>query len=152
MDNLTNELERFVYRIAAEIKNEAQMEAPTITRNLRNDIKVYEKGRLQFEVGNSKLASYAPYVHQGTGIYGPKKTRIRPKRAKALKIPTKKGVIYRKSSKGQKPNPYFERALDNYVSKGSFDRAVNAQKSAIVRQIGKDLKEKLPKNVSIKIL
>lgn len=35
----------------------------------------------------SSAVDYAVYHQEGTGIYGPKKTPIRPKKAKALRIP-----------------------------------------------------------------
>jgi len=55
---------------------------------------------------------YALYVALGTGIYGPKKKPIVPKRAQFLRFVNKQGkVIYTKSVKGQKPNPYHERGV-----------------------------------------
>lgn len=54
------------------------------------------KGR--FTVASGK--GYSKYHQLGTGIYGPKKSPIKPKRAKALRIPTKGGDIFRKSVKG----------------------------------------------------
>lgn len=55
--------------------------------------------------------NYAPFVHNGTGIYGPKKKKIFPKNAKALKI----GKNFRMFSKGQKPQPFFDDAVDKYA-------------------------------------
>lgn len=84
MNELNKALNKFGYRVASEIANEAQDQAPYVTGNLRNDIKVYEDGDLKFEIGNSKLAPYAKWVHDGTGLYGPHKKRIVPRSKKAL--------------------------------------------------------------------
>lgn len=44
--------------------------------------------------------AYARYHQEGTGIYGPKKRRIVPTEARALRIPTATGPILRSSVKG----------------------------------------------------
>lgn len=63
---------------------------------------------------------YALYVHEGTGIYGPKLRPIRPKSGKVLVFPSKvygakkgkyKGKVVVKSVKGMKPNPFLKNAL-----------------------------------------
>ncbi len=148
MDNIiTKQLEGWLYRVAQEIANIAQNEAPTRTRNLRNDIKVYKKGELTFSISNSRIAAYAPYVHFGTGIYGPKKRKIVPKNAKALKIPIDGKIIYRKSVKGQKPNPYMSHAVDIYLQEG-IQRAISSLDSNIADIIGRQIRQELK---SIKI-
>lgn len=73
----------------------------------------------------SNLA-YARFVHEGTGIYGPRHTYIRPVHAKALRWPAKNnsGVgrrrfqggataayVYAKRSKGSPPRPFLLNAL-----------------------------------------
>jgi hypothetical protein len=62
-------------------------------------------------------AHYALYVALGTGIYGPKKKRIYPKKAQALRFMIGNKVIFAKSIAGQKPNPYHERATQNGVER-----------------------------------
>ena len=63
---------------------------------------------------------YAIFVHDGTGIYGPRGTPITPVSAKALVFPSKKfgaksgkfaGLVVVKSVKGMKPNPFLKDAL-----------------------------------------
>ncbi len=62
----------------------------------------------------SNLA-YSRYVHDGTGIYGPRRRKIRPKRAKALRFKGarygKSGYIYARTVRGMKPNHYLKDAL-----------------------------------------
>lgn len=56
---------------------------------------------------------YGRFVHEGTGIYGPRKQLIVPKRAKALRFKPKGGTgfVYVKSVKGMKPNRFLTDAL-----------------------------------------
>ena len=69
---------------------------------------------------------YARWVHDGTGIYGPRHTPIRPRTKKFLKFPAtgaftiyqpKKGkarrrsFIYAREVKGMKPNRFLTNAL-----------------------------------------
>lgn len=56
---------------------------------------------------------YAIWIHEGTGIYGPRKTPIVPKTARYLRFKPKGAdhYIYRKSVKGIRPNPFLVAAL-----------------------------------------
>jgi len=79
---------------------------------------------LAVRVGTNVL--YATWVHDGTGIYGPKHTPIRPKQAKVLVFRSKiygakkgkyQGFVFAKSVKGMKPNPFLKNALSAADSK-----------------------------------
>lgn len=68
---------------------------------------------------------YALFVHDGTGIYGPKHTLIRPKQAKALVFRSKiygakhgkyKGLVFARYVRGMKPNPFLRDALPAFHS------------------------------------
>lgn len=63
---------------------------------------------------------YALYVHEGTGIYGPKLRPIRPKNGKVLVFKSKiygakkgkyAGKVVVTKVKGMKPNPFLVKAL-----------------------------------------
>lgn len=63
---------------------------------------------------------YAKWVHDGTGLYGPKHTLIKPKRARFLVFRSKvygakkgkyAGWVFARSVKGMKPNPFLKNAL-----------------------------------------
>lgn len=63
---------------------------------------------------------YALYVHDGTGLYGPKKTVIRPRHGKVLVFRSKvygakkgkyKGKVVVTFVRGMKPNPFLKNAL-----------------------------------------
>lgn len=63
---------------------------------------------------------YSRWVHDGTGIYGPRAQPIRPKHKKFLRWYTKGGqAIFRRQIKGMKPNPYLKAALPAYRASSS---------------------------------
>lgn len=52
------------------------------------------------------------YMEEGTGIYGPKKRRITPVRAQALRFTMNGKVIFAKSTKGMPAQPVIEPTAD----------------------------------------
>lgn len=55
----------------------------------------------------------AVWIHYGTGIYGPRHTRITPKRAQFLRFKPRgsRRYIYVRSVKGMRANPFLKDAL-----------------------------------------
>lgn len=109
-------IESFLLRVGNEIVSDAKDIAPYVTGNLERDIQVFDDNisNLEIEVGNSKLAPYAPYVHYGTDSYV-----IRPKNKQALKTPY--GARKKVNHPGIKANPYLQKAVDNYNSARALD-------------------------------
>lgn len=147
---MSDELEaikNLLYRVGAEVVNEAKDIAPYAKGNLKRDIQVFtdDINKLEIDIGNTLLAPYALYVHEGTGLFGPKKKRITPKKAKALKTP----YGYRKSIAGQKAQPYLSDGLENYINNGGLNRALDAAADDVGEEVFKDIKKSL-KNVNIK--
>ena len=79
-----------------------------------------DKGRLQkwklkkvndWEYKIHDGPEYALFVALGTGIYGERGKPIVPVHAQALRFEIGGKVIFAKSVKGQKPNPYHERGV-----------------------------------------
>lgn len=68
-------------------------------------------GGLVMRVGSN--LHYALYVHEGTGLFGPKHRKIRPvtKRFLRFKVRGKSEWIFAREVKGMKPNKYLLRAL-----------------------------------------
>jgi hypothetical protein len=62
----------------------------------------------------------ARYIHDGTGLYGPKKRKITPVTKKALRTP----YGPRKSIKGMRPRPYMRDAAQE--AKPAIDRELAA--------------------------
>lgn len=107
----------------------AVKKAPTRTSNLANarTTEVSEdglRGTIRF------IAPYAEYVHEGTGLYGPHKTKIIPKSKKALYWP---GAAHPwKSVRGTKGRPFltdaaaeidvaklYGQGMENFLSGGA---------------------------------
>ncbi|MFQ5629368.1 MAG: HK97 gp10 family phage protein [bacterium] len=111
---LAKKAERAVHQVALRIEREAVLRAPFRTKNLLNSGTTDFRPAGLDSVATVKFtASYALYVHEGTGIFGPKHKRIKPVRAKALMIPLADGsVIFRKSSKGMKGRPFLKQAFE----------------------------------------
>lgn len=111
-----NHIEAFLFRAGNEIAGDAKDIAPYVTGNLESDIQVWDDNisNLEIEIGNSKLAPYAVFVHDGTKAH-----EIRPKNAKALKTPF--GYRKKVNHPGIKANPYLQNAVDNYDSKPALD-------------------------------
>lgn len=105
-------IEAFLLRVGSEIVSDAKDIAPFATGNLIADVQVWDDNisNLEIEIGNSKLAPYAIFVHDGT-----KPHEIRPKNKKALKTPF--GPRKKVNHPGTKANPYLQNAVDNYNSK-----------------------------------
>jgi hypothetical protein len=71
---------------------------------------------------------HARWVHDGTGIYGPRRTRITPRRARALVWRAKtgagsngrgrwRGYVVVSSTRGMRPNPFLRDALPAFHNK-----------------------------------
>ncbi len=135
--------------VVTTVEARARKNAPVLTSNLANsgssDVNAdATRGTITFS------SSYAQYVHEGTGIHGPHKTRIvstkktvvSPKNAKALFWPgAKHPVMFVATTKplfwpgakhpvhstqGMKANPFLERAYrETDVPKTFIDGANN---------------------------
>ncbi len=93
-------------------------EEPIVTSNMVNSTvsEVSPDGkRGRVVVG----APYAEYVTRGTGIYGPEKRPIKPKNKKALYWSGARHPV--KSVKGQRPNPFDERAIEKTDVQKEFE-------------------------------
>lgn len=95
--------------VVSEIEARAIKEAPVRTSNLANsgtsEVNAQAtKGVVRF------TARYAGFVHQGTGLYGPRKTKIVPENKKALYWPGAAHPV--RSVKGMRPNPFLVRAAE----------------------------------------
>lgn len=134
--NIDKISENFLFQVGSEVTEIAREKtAPIKTKNLKRDIQVINVSSKSVTIGNTLKASYAKFVHNGTGIYGPEKRKITPKKARALKTP----YGFRKSIKGQKANPYLENAFNEYVKSG-LKRVTNSLAKEIGTKIASDIK------------
>jgi len=70
------------------------------------------EGTIVINPVNAQGQPYAEYVLLGTGLLGPRHQLIYPKKAQALRFSVGGGIHFAKHTKGQKPNPFDERALN----------------------------------------
>jgi hypothetical protein len=95
--------------IVTEVEARARKYAPVKTSNLANSgtSDVNADGT----VGTvSFVAPYSEYVHEGTGLYGPHKTKIVPKDKKALFWPGAGHPV--RAVKGMEGNPFLLKAAE----------------------------------------
>jgi len=95
------------------VENQAKRLCPVRTGRLRSAITHElrrESGIPVVRVGTN--VNYSMYVHEGTGIYGPRHAPIRPRHAKLLRFTAEDGtIVFTKQVKGQPARPFLERAL-----------------------------------------
>ncbi len=102
--------------------------APVNTGRLRSSILVSPArrsgNRIEGSVGTN--VRYAAWQEAGTGIYGPRRQEITPKRAKVLSFRSGGRQVFARSVRGSKPRWYFRGALRRNQSRteGYFETAV----------------------------
>lgn len=105
--------------------NAARRRCPVDDGTLRASIRAETRQRGSQVVGEvwSSL-EYAAYVHEGTGIYGPRGRPIRPVRARVLSWDQPGvGRVFAREVRGQRPQPWLADALAE-VSPWPVDRTV----------------------------
>lgn len=115
---------------------EAKKLVPVRTRNLSRTIRVgvvTDKSAKVIAGGTSEVG-YARYVEEGTGLYGPRRRKIVPKRAKMLSwvaggsrvTGRGKGAarIFAKSVRGRKATPYLVPGVQRAASRAGLANAV----------------------------
>lgn len=104
--------------IAQEIVNEARANCPVDNGALRASISstvAVNGDRCKITVGSP--LEYAAYVHEGTGIYGPKNSPIVPVSRDFLRFIPKGGseYVFARSVKGMKPRPFLADAIQTVM-------------------------------------
>jgi hypothetical protein len=115
------EVATYVRRVAEATRSLAVGMAPVDNGPLRASLRV----RMEYTGSQVKAwvysnLEYALYVHEGTGIYGPKGTPIRPKRGRYLVFearnarttaPGRGNLVFARQVRGARPNRFLLRAL-----------------------------------------
>ena len=123
-NNLAAGIQAGLLRTAGAVEAAAMETAPVRTGELADRIRKYiDRNRAII----SSTALYSIFVHEGTGLFGPRKAKIVPKTAKALRFRIGDKLIFARSVKGQKPNPYMRRALKGVEGRipEIFNRAIS---------------------------
>jgi hypothetical protein len=105
--------------VESRAKRELQAEPKRVdTGRLRASINTQRVIRFVggFRVRGARIGTevfYGILVHKGTGIYGPRRTPIVPRRASVLRFKPRGSAIYiyARSVKGMKPNHFLTNAL-----------------------------------------
>lgn len=104
---------RDIYRRSQAVAARAKRNAPVRSGRLRSSIGVKigtRNGEVVGRVGSS--VNYARYVHDGTGLFGPKATRIQPKRSGGVLVfEGANGTVFAKSTAGMRGRPFMLDAL-----------------------------------------
>lgn len=131
---------RWGEKFGRQVENAAKERCPVDEGRLRSSIThtvTVSPGKVTVRVGSP--LEYAVYVHEGTGIYGPRHAPIRPVSKKALKFPTPKqmgplapgarrpskdqrGFVFATEVKGSPPNPFLADALETVAGRGQITR------------------------------
>jgi hypothetical protein len=116
--NPKGQVARGILKLGKKVERKAKRLTPVDHGVLRNSIStelIIRKGPVA-RIGTK--VKYALYVHEGTGIYGPKGVPITPKRSKVLVFTAKKTnkLVFARSVKGMKGTPYLRDALIAVVS------------------------------------
>ena len=122
--------EQFLNYLADRARERAPVRTGTLKASITYNI---DKGldSLVGIVGTNE--KYAPYVEMGTGIYGPSKTMIRPKKAKILawvssgarpttaagwkRAQAEGRAVFAKEVKGMRPRPFLAPAVQDNMDK-----------------------------------
>lgn len=113
---MTAALESTVHHGADLVKMKTPVKSGFLRSQIKGEVQTTKTGRT-FAIGGSGVY-YAKFVEKGTGVYGPRRSRVRPVRAKALSWhsttvtgkPTANRVTV-SSTRGQRPQRMFERTF-----------------------------------------
>ncbi|WP_264803698.1 HK97-gp10 family putative phage morphogenesis protein [Cytobacillus sp. NCCP-133] len=95
---------------AEDIFANIKREAPVDHGRLAGSFQLKKLNDLQFQIYSQ--VEYIWFVHEGTGIYGPHNTPIKPVTSPVLRFMINGRWISKKEVKGQKGNPFMDRAFD----------------------------------------
>lgn len=138
--------QKLLHSIGVAITNRAKDIAPVDTGELQASIDIIKETKESVTIGhraNPNLKTkdgwfYPTLVHEGTGIYGKRKKRIKPKKAKALNTP----FGYFKSIAGQKAYPYLSDATEDVIRGKQMETIVDS----FTEDLGKDVVEDIKKS------
>lgn len=130
-------------KTAVEVERRARLNAPHDKGALWGSLHIGGKGNTSVAAhvtGNNIEAkvgtnlNYAKYQELGTGLYGPNKTLIKPKNAKAMIMTDRSGNVtgWFKSSKGVHPKYFFKKAVASIKSDGVMTKNMQEALKKIV--------------------
>lgn len=152
--NTKKPIKKLLHQIGVAVVNEAKDKAPVDTGELQASIGIIKENESEIIIGhkaNPHLKTeggwfYPALVHEGTGLFGAKKKRIKPKKAKALNTP----YGYVKSIAGQKAQPYLSDAAKDVLRSNKISKIADSFADELGQDLVADIKKSL-KNAGIEI-
>ena len=98
-------------RVKAAAQRNINSRSGALARSITIEVTTYQ-GATGARIGTN--LSYARFVHDGTGIYGPSHRPIRPARAKIMAFAGRGaggGTVYVRQTQGQRANSFLREAL-----------------------------------------
>lgn len=118
---LARDSTKLVDQVTAALVLRSRELAPIDTGDLRRSIRSEDARMVRPTRATGRVvawAAYARFQHEGTGLYGPRRARIRPKRAKVLRFYWKKvrAVVFTPSVRGSPATKFMVRAMQEVLS------------------------------------
>jgi hypothetical protein len=105
-------IRRGLHRSALAVQREQQLLAPVDEGRLRADIDVeMDSGAIPTWAKIGTKVFYAKFVELGTGLFGPLHRLIRPVNAKVLAFAVGGQMLFRRSVKGSRAQPFIAPSL-----------------------------------------
>jgi len=115
--NLARDLLRRGIRVQSQAKRNLgggptgprRIDTGRLRTSIAVDLRTY-RGRPAVRIGTNVY--YARWVHDGTGLYGPRRRLIRPARRRVMRWRSGGGFVYARYTRGMRPNHFLTGALD----------------------------------------
>lgn len=117
---MTREAKKFINRVTQEVTIRARELAPSGSGNLRRSIRPEDARSVAPTRVRGRVIAHAPYAvyqHEGTGIYGPRRQLIHPRRDRVLRFYSRKlgRVVFDREVKGTPGKKFLTRAVEELL-------------------------------------
>lgn len=114
LNNPTGPVGRLVAQVTRDVLRTVEIECPKrsgdTARSFRSDLDVTPNRSIRGRVFSND--DVVGYLEKGTGLYGPNRRRITPRRAQALRFRVGGQTVFARSVRGMKPQPFMRRSLE----------------------------------------
>ncbi|MFI7278507.1 hypothetical protein [Streptomyces sp. NPDC049879] len=114
LNSPTGPVGRLVADVTRNVLRAVEVECPKRTgataRSFHSDIEIRPNRQIRGRVFSDDPV--VQYLEQGTGLYGPRGRRITPRTSKALRFELGGQVIFAKSVRGMRKQPFMRRSLE----------------------------------------
>lgn len=114
LNSATGPVGQLVARVTRDVLRTVEIQCPKRTgdtsRSFRSEVVVRPNRQIRGRVYSDDPV--VRYLEEGTGLYGPRRRRITPRTAKALRFEAGGQIIFRKSVRGMEPQPFMKRSLE----------------------------------------